>query len=297
MDGYKKIIKNKNARFVILNLLKWIPDKIMLDLQYFIKFKRRIDWENPRRFTEKIQLYKLNHKYEDMIVCSDKYKVREYISKKGLDYILIDLYFAVENINDIDFSKLPDKFIIKLSNGSGTNYICRDKSKIDLNELSSDFKNFKLRVKSNSGREWPYMKSKSTIVVEKLLEDFSHINNAVNDYKIFCYDGKPEYVICVSDRYSDKVNHLVYNVNWEKINVISEGARLNENVPKPNNLSEMLQIASRLSEGFPFVRVDLYSVYDKVFFGEMTFFPWSGYMEFNPDEFDFELGSKFLNYR
>ena len=145
----------------------------------------------------------------------------------------------------------------------------------------------------NPGREWPYLESKPVIIVERLLEDASHINNSINDYKIFCYDGKPEYVICISDRYSDRCNHLVYDTNWNKVHVVSEGARIEEDAPRPQNLDEMLQIAAKLSEDFPFARVDLYSLEGKVYFGEITFYPWSGYMEFEPDEFDFVLGEKF----
>jgi hypothetical protein len=137
------------------------------------------------------------------------------------------------------------------------------------------------------------MKSEPKIVVERLLEDETHANNSVNDYKIFCYDGKPEYVICISDRYSDRCNHLVYDTKWNKVRVASENARIDEDAPKPENLDEMLEIAAKLSEDFPFARIDLYSLAGKVYFGEITFYPWSGYMEFEPDEFDFVLGEKF----
>ena len=182
---------------------------------------------------------------------------------------------------------------MKLSNGSGTNLLCRNKSELNEEEVRKQFRDFVFKVKANLGREWPYLKSKPRIVVERLLEDESHVNNAVNDYKIFCYNGKPEYVICISDRYSDRCNHLVYDTEWNKVRVASEDARIDEDAPKPENLDEMLRVAEILSEDFPFARIDLYSVAGKVYFGEITFYPWSGYMEFEPDEFDFILGEKF----
>lgn len=294
MDEYKKIIKSQKLRFLLLSVLNIVPDKLMLKAQYWVKFRRKLDLKTPRRFTEKIQWYKLYYKNNIMPMCSDKYAVREYVKSKGLDCILVNLYAVFEAPEDINFDELPEKFVMKLSNGSGTNLICRDKKKLNREKVVNDFKWFEKKVKSNAGREWPYMKTKSVIVAEQLLEDNTHINNAVNDYKIFCYGGKPTYVICISDRYSDKCNHLVYDTNWNKINVVSESANINENVQRPENLQEMLDIASKLSEDFPFARIDLYSVDGKVYFGEITFYPWSGYMEFEPDEFDFILGEKFI---
>lgn len=294
MDEYKKIFKNKKLRYGILSFLRFIPDRQMLKLQYWIKFKRKLDLKSPKRFTEKIQWYKLYYKNDIMPSCSDKYMVREYIKSKGLEHILNDLYCVYERPEDIKLSELPEKFVMKLSNGSGTNLLCRDKSKLIEDDVIREFKDFVFKVKANLGREWPYIKVKPRIVVERLLEDETHINNAVNDYKIFCYNGKPEYVICVSDRYSDRCNHLVYDTEWNKVRVASEDARIDEDSPKPENLDEMLAIAAKLSEDFPFARIDLYSVAGKVYFGEITFYPWSGYMEFEPDEFDFVLGEKFV---
>lgn len=293
MDGYKKIFKSPKLRCAILFLLRIVPDKIMLKIQYWIKFRRKLNLKNPKRFTEKIQWYKLNYKNSWMPICSDKFAVREHIKSKGLENILVDLYKVYDRPENINLDELPDKFVMKLSNGSGTNLICRDKTNLDQKKVIKDFKWFSCKVKSNAGREWPYMKSKSVVVVEELLEDKNHLNNAINDYKIFCYNGKPEYIICISDRYSDRCNHLVYTTEWEKVYVASEGARVNEDAERPENLDEMLSIASKLSEDFPFARVDLYSLSGKIYFGEITFYPWSGYMEFEPDNFDFELGEKF----
>ena len=294
MDEYKKILKNKNLRYRILSLLRFVPDKTMLRLQYRVKFGRKLNLKSPERFTDKIQWYKLNYKNPVMPQCSDKYMVREYVKAKGLGHILTDLHGVFDRPEDIRLDQLPDKFVMKLSNGSGTNLLCKDKSKLVESDVIREFQNFVFMVKANLGREWPYMQAKPRIIVEQLLEDKTHINNAVNDYKIFCYDGKPEYIICISDRYSDRCNHLVYDTNWNKIRVASEGARVDEDAPKPENLQEMLDVAKKLSEEFPFARIDLYSLENRIYFGEITFYPWSGYMEFEPDEFDYILGEKFV---
>ena len=293
MDEYKKILKSKDARFFLLRMLRFIPSKPMLKLQYRIKFKRKLNLRHPERFTEKIQWYKLYYKDKLMPICSDKYTVREYVRSKGLETILNELYCVFDKPDDIDLSVLPNKFVLKLSNASGANYICTDKSAADEHELKQAFKRFERLVKADAGREWPYMKSKPVIVAEKLLEDPTHYRNAVNDYKIFCFNGKPTYIICVSDRYTEYCNHLVYDTEWNKINAASEGADLSKDVPRPDNLYEMLDVAHRLSEDFPFARIDLYSLEGKTIFGEITFYPWSGYMEYEPDSFDFELGKHY----
>lgn len=294
MDEYKKILKHKNLRYGILSALRFVPDKPMLQMQYWVKFRRKLNLKKPERFTEKIQWYKLNYKNPVMIRCSDKKMARAYVEEKGLGHILTELYAVFDNPEDIKLESLPDKFVLKLSNGSGTNLICTDKSLLVEAKVVQEFKEFIFKVKANLGREWPYMKSKPVIIAEQLLEDDTHINNAVNDYKIFCYDGKPEYIICISDRYSDRCNHLVYDTQWNKIPVVSEGARIEEDAPKPENLQQMLEVATKLSEEFPFARIDLYSLENRIYFGEITFYPWSGYMEFEPDEFDFILGEKFV---
>lgn len=293
MDEYKKLFRNKNVRYRILSMLRFVPDKTMLQLQYWIKFRRKLNLRNPERFTEKIQWYKLYYKNPLMPQCSDKYLVRGYLEDKGFKHILNELYCVYDRPEDIRLDILPDKFVMKLSNGCGTNLICTDKSKLTESDVIQQFKDFVPKVNINPGREWPYLQTKPVIIVERLLEDESHVNNAVNDYKIFCYDGKPEYIICISDRYSDQCNHLVYDTNWNKVNVASEGARIDEDAPKPENLKEMLDVAAKLSTDFPFARIDLYSLGSKIYFGEITFFPWSGYMEFEPDEFDFALGKNF----
>ena len=245
MDEYKRVLRSKKLRYSILSCLRFVPDEMMLKLQYRIKFGRKLDLKEPKRFTEKIQWYKLFYKNPTMPRCSDKYMVREYIKEKGLENILVDLYAVYDHPDDIRIEQLPEKFVMKLSNGSGTNLLCRDKHSLIEKEVIQEFKDFIFKVKANLGREWPYLKADSMIVVERLLEDESHINNAVNDYKIFCYDGKPEYVICISDRYSDQCNHLVYDTQWNKIRVSSENARINEDAPRPENLEEMLEIAAK----------------------------------------------------
>lgn len=295
MDFYKKIIKDPKIRFKILSMLKFVPDKPMLKFQYRVKCGRKLNLENPKRYTEKIQWYKLNYRNPLMQQCADKYLVREYVKSKGLENILNELYAVFEKPEDICIDNLPEKFVLKLSNGSSTNYICKDKSKADIDEIRKMFEAFKVQSGASAGREWVYStKNDPVIIAEKLLEDPDNENGALKDYKILCFNGKPEYIICVDGRHTDHYCHVVYDSKWNKQDVVIGESSAAANYEKPENFDKMLEIAKVLSKDFPAARIDLYNIQGKIYFGEITFFPWSGYMKFYPDTFDFEMGEKFI---
>lgn len=293
MDGYKKIIKSRKLRFKILSILKFVPDKPMLKLQYYIKHKRRLNLKNPKRYTEKIQWYKLYYRNSLMPICVDKYKVREYVKSKGLEHILNQLYGVYNDIEKVDWNKLPDKFVLKVSNGSGTNFLCTDKSKVNIEEVKEKFKDFSAQSKTSAGREWVYHQLESTIIAEALLEDKAQQNNSICDYKFLCFNGKPHYIVYDVNRFTDHRRNI-YDLNWVNLNIESDCKCYEKEIVPPDNLNEMIEVAKVLSEDFPAVRVDLYSIGGKIYFGELTFFPWSGYVQYNPDEFDFTLGEKFI---
>lgn len=292
MNGYKKLISNQKTRFAILRMLRFIPDKTMLKLQYRIKLKRKLDLKTPKRYTEKLQWYKLNYHDPAMMKCVDKYGVRDYITAKGLNEILNTLYQVVDDPAQIDFDALPDKFIIKTTNGSGTNIICRDKTTLNIEETKSKLKDFLSMAEASAGREWAYGGSSKRIIIEQLLEDPSNQDLGVSDYKFLCFGGEPKYIVYDKDRFSDHKRNF-YNVDWNYVSVDSDVGCFGDVVEKPKNLGRMIEIARQLSKDFPAVRVDLYNIDGQIYFGELTFYPWSGYVQFSPDEFDIELGDYF----
>jgi len=293
MNSYKKIFKSQNLRFKILKFLSFIPTPMMLKIQYRIKLKRKLDLRNPIRFTEKLQWYKINYRHELLTQCADKYKVREFVESVGEKDILTKIYGVYLKPEEINFNKLPDKFIIKTTNGCGTNFICEDKKKLDYDEVK---KELGLWLKQNlylAGREWSYKNIEPLIIIEELLEDTNNEFEGLNDYKFFCFDGEIKYIGLHVDR-SIAHKRNIYDTEWNFVNVASNHPNIDKEVEKPQNLDEMMRTVERLSKGFPFVRVDLYSVNNKIYFGEMTFYPWTGYVQFEPDQFDFELGSHFI---
>lgn len=280
-------------RFRILSMLRFIPDKQMLSLQYYIKHKRKLNLKDPQRYTEKLQWYKLYYRDPVMTECVDKYRVRNHVTRKGLAHILNDLYAVFQSPDDINLENLPQKFVLKSSNGSGTNLLCKDKSVLVLEDVKKTFRNFFAQSSASAGREWVYNSDvKPVIIAERLLEDCTQINNDICDYKFLCFNGEPKYVVYDVDRFTDHKRNI-YDTDWNDLHVASDCPCSDVAYPKPENLDEMLEIARILCEDFPAVRVDLYSIQDKIYFGELTFFPWSGYVQYTPDAFDFELGEQF----
>lgn len=292
---YKKIIKSQGAIFMILNLLKWVPDKWMLPLQYKIKMGRWPNLKHPKRWTEKLQSYKMYYRNPLLGSCVDKYEVRKYIEEKGLSNTLTRLYSVYNDVDEIDLSKLPDSFVLKTTDGGGglNVVLVNDKNSIDWPNIRKEFKTWMGRFKADAvpvGREWAYSQIKSSrIVAEELLVNKENPEAGVEDFKILCFKGEPKYIIVDKDRYIDHKRNF-YDTDWNRVSVTTDHEQFETPYPKPKNFDEMLRIAKVLSEGFPFVRVDLYNIEGRIYFGELTFYPWTGYVQFTPDSFDFELG-------
>lgn len=293
MIDYKQIVRKRATRFLILRLLKWVPDNIMLRLQYRLKMDFWPDFKHPKRFTEKLQLYKMEYRNPLMPICVDKYRVREYVKSKGLESILNELYGVYDRAEDIPFDKLPNEYVVKTTDGSGGNniLIVDDVSTLDI-KSTIPLINSWIGIKDiNAGREWAYTGIDiSRIIVERKL-GYEGVSD-VKDYKFFCFSGEP-YIICVDSNRFIEHERSIYDINWKQLDITFNDYPKGSTENVPINFDYMLYVARMLSKDFPFVRVDLYNIEGDVVFGELTFYPSSGYCYFNPDSFDFELGSKF----
>lgn len=295
--NYRNIIRSRELRVKILTFLDWIPDSIMLRLQYWLQTGRRLHLRSPKRFTEKLQLYKLKYRNPDMLRCTDKYEVRGYVEEKGLGEFLIPLIGIYNTVDEIDFNLLPKNFVAKSTDGGGGNQVlvCKNKNTLPKNEFKSRLNGWMLarKVKKQAGREWAYENSyPRRIIIEELI-GLDSSNEGLCDYKFFCFNGKVGIIYGISDRNVGQSAQLgIYDYNFKKLNVDRCDER-HQDIPlsKPLNFEKMVQIAEKLSEDFPHVRVDLYNVAGRIFFGELTFYDGSGYMRFDPDEFDYTLGN------
>lgn len=291
---YKKILRSQKVRFLILKFLSFVPDSIMLKLQYRIKMGFKLNLANPQRFTEKLQWYKIHYRNKLMGICVDKYEVRKYVESKGLDNTLNKLYCVCSDPDEIDFAALPDRFVIKTTDGGGGEniFICRDKSSLDVPQLKKTLLSWKDKKNVNPGREWAYTLIKqSRYIVEEYLENEVNPEAGISDYKFFCFNGKPHCIAYDIDRYIGHKRNF-YDIEWNNLHVSTDCDTFDDNlVPRPDGLEDMCMVAEILSKDFPFVRVDLYYIKGKVYFGELTFYPWSGYVKFSPEEFDYQLGA------
>ena len=292
--------------YLIARALFFLPDSWMLSLQYFIKNKRVLHLKDPKRFTEKLEHYKIHYRNEEMQICTDKYAVREYVQKKlGTDKYLNTLYQVCERAEDIDFNNLPNQFVIKTTDGgNGVNIIvCRDKSTLDINQTISKIKGWKSIDYEVLSREWVYDWAKRgdrkpKVIVEQYLESKENADGSIDDYKFLCYDGKFRFLWIDKNRYSNHKRGF-WNEKLEFLEgVYSDHPTFDHAIPLPENIQEMIEVAEKLANGFPFARVDLYNINGKIYFGEITFYPWSGFVTFTPDSFDYELGKYLdINYK
>ena len=280
----------KRKLYKFLNLL---PDKIVIKLQYYASLGRWPNLKNPKRFTEKLAWYKLNYRVPLMTQCADKYRIRFYISDKGYSEFLPELYQVCDKFEEIDFDKLPDSFAIKCNNGSGTNLFVKNKAEMNIEEMAQEASLWDEVNTIAVGREWAYENIEPKIVVEELLvsNDGTQVDD-LNDYKILCFNGEPKVIWVDTDRHSDH-RRSFYNLDWKKLDVVSDCPVCDGDVPKPYGLEKMLEISKDMAQDCPFVRVDFYSLNEKIYIGELTFYPWSGCVQYTPDSFDFELGEYF----
>lgn len=292
--NYKKIISNKHLRLKILKVLDFIPDRLMIVIQYYIATGRLLNLREPSRFTEKLQWYKLNYRIELMTTCSDKYNVREFVKSKGLEKILIPLIGIYEDVEKLDFADLPNRFVLKTTNGSHTNILCKDKTQLNEAYTKKLLNKWLSNWAGKVGREWSYYNIKPTIICEEYLETDS--NNDLIDYKFFCFNGEPFCIYVIVERFLDSgIKLAIMDMDFNQLPYFrSDIEGLNKSIAKPKNFDHMIEIAKKLSQDFPHVRVDLYNIDGKVYFGELTFYDGSGYKGYSPDEFDFILGKKFI---
>lgn len=289
----RKLLILVNPRRLLASLAyrgycKWMPDAWYLRLIFKYAVGYKLCLSNPRTFNEKLQwlkLYDRNPAYTQMV---DKYKVRKYITDKiGKEY-LIPLLGVWDKPEDIDFNILPNQFVLKCTHDSGTVIICKDKSKFDIGDAKNKLKKYLKRNFYYGGREWPYKNVKPRIIAEKYMVDESGYE--LKDYKIFNFNGKAKIISVDFDRFIKHKRNL-YTTDWNFVEAqIQYPADGSIYIDKPKELKKMLELATILSAGIPHVRTDFYSINDRIFFGELTFYNGSGFSRFNPKSFGEEMG-------
>ena len=271
--------------------LESLPEEKYNDLiekEYLKVFGNILDWNNLRTYTEKMQWEKIYDKNPIKTTLTDKYAVREWVEGKiGKDY-LIPLIGVWDSFDNIDFDLLPKQFVLKTNHGTGTNLIVKDKYKINMRRAKRMFDDWmKTDYAFTNSLQLHYRDIKRKIIAEKYLE--TNLGE-LQDYKFLCFDGKPCFCWVDLGRYS-KHTRTVFDMNW-KLQPWTQASYgiANYDIPMPKNFDMMIDIANILSKGFSHVRVDLYNIDGKIYFGEMTFTNGSGLDPIIPKEYDKVLG-------
>ena len=270
-------------------LSRLIPDRIYLQIVYFKHFRRFINFNNPKTFNEKIQWLKLNYRNEEYTKLVDKYRVKQYITILiGEEYVIPTLG-VWNNVDDIDFKSLPEKFVLKCNNDSGGIVICKNKKDFDEAKAKSFLKE---RLKNNGywyGREWPYKNVKPCIIAEKYMED--SISKDIKDYKFFCFNGSMEFFDIDIDRFIEhRANYYDRNGNFLPFGKTYCPPDYTKKIEMPKNLDKMIELAETISHNTVLSRIDFYEIDGQVYFGEITFYPGSGFSPFTDEKWDYKLG-------
>lgn len=261
----------------------------------YFRFKKRLNLKNPQTLSDKVSYIELHEQSPLALECADKYAVREYVRKKGLADILIPVFGEAWNrVEDVDFDKLPNCFVLKATHGCKMNYIVLDKDKLDIEKCKQEMQKWLDTTYGTFSVEPHYTCIPHRIYAEQYLQEA----NELVDYKFHCMNGQPQFVLTCSNRKSItgkamQVTLDLFDMQWKSISaLVSARAEVPGKgvVPKPKGFAEMVKIAQRLSEDFKFVRVDLYELEEKIYFGELTFSPACGVFPYFTKKFDTEMG-------
>lgn len=275
--------------FLRRKLSKYISDdRRYLKLEYFLEMKKRLNLDNPETFNEKLQwmkLYDRNPLYTSLV---DKAAVKDYVaSVMGKDDIIIPTLGVWNSFDEIDFDGLPGQFVLKTTHDSGGVVICLDKRTFDLEAARRKLEKSLTHNYYLEHREWPYKDVRPRIIAEKFMVDESGIE--LKDYKFFCFDGEPKMLFIATDRPFD-TRFDFFDIQFHHLPFTQGHPNAERPIAKPDNFERMIEIARRLSKGFSQVRVDLYNVNGKIYFGELTFAHFSGNVPFKPSEWDRKIG-------
>lgn len=288
-----KCITDSKCRFWVLSALghyDHVNDQTFLEKAFQSKLEKELDWNVPATFNEKLQYLKLYDRRPEYTRMVDKYKVREYITEKlGAQY-LIPLIGVWDDPEKIDFSVLPEQFVLKCNHNSGLGMcICKDKSKLNIRKVKAGLRKGLRQNYYLTGREWPYKNVPRRIIAEQFMQSDA---GGLTDYKIHCFNGEPKLILVCKDRFAPTgLTEDFYTPQWEHLDLRRPThPNATEPMAKPDELDQLLEFSRILSKDIPFLRVDFYIVEGHVYFSELTFFPASGFEKFEPEEWDQTLG-------
>ena len=267
-------------------------DRLYLRLFYFFQMGQVLHLKKPRKFTEKIQWLKLYDRKTEYTMMVDKILVKEYVSQKLSKDIVVPLLAVYDSVQDIDIEKLPNQFVLKTNHSGGNTgvVVCKNRAEFNFEEAKSKLRSSLAGCSGyNVYLEWPYKDVERKIFAEEYLEDET---GGLMDYKFMCFNGEPKFVhICPDRNTGGQIHFDYYDLEWNKLPFTIEHPNSDVIVPQPKSFNKMLEYAKILSAGIPLSRIDFYEVKGKPYFGEITFYPYSGLEKFDKEEWNLKLGN------
>ena len=291
MIDLRKIF-SRNFRGNIMHALSFLPDKPYLQLFYFATTRKFINFKNPKGFNEKLQWLKVNDKRPEYSQLVDKLAVRDHIAEILGEEYLFPLLGKWESFNDIDFDSLPNQFVLKCNHDSGSTKVIKDKSALtqaDFDEMNEFYTRRLNRDFFFAGREYPYKGIKPYIIAEQLMVDETAPEKSIEDYKFFCFNGEPKVMFIATDRATD-CKFDFFDMDFNHLDLVNIHPNADKPIEKPEKFEEMKDLSAKLSKGMRHVRIDLYELNGKIYFGEYTFFHGGGFQLFHPAEWERKLG-------
>lgn len=286
---YVEVIKYLYGGLSNNGLTSFVPDKLHLSLMLKLMANESMDWNNPRTFNQKIQWLKVNDRNPKYIDLADKCLAKSIVgSQIGFDYI-IPMYGKWKRVDDIDINSLPDRFVLKTNHDCGGVVICRNRSSFDWPSARRKLMKHLSNNYYYAGREWPYKNIDRCVFAEALID----ANGAdLADYKLFCFSNGRIITLVCTDRFAPSgMKKTFFDEKWRQLDIREGGHESDGSIPEPDHFGLMKKLASRLSNGIPFARIDFYDLAGKLYFGEMTFYPNSGFECFSPDDINEQFGS------
>ena len=290
---YKIPYYRRLIRKIVYIFASFFDDISFLKLYYWCITGEMLHLKSPKTFCEKINWLKINWKRPEFSELVDKVTAKEYVEKIIGEEFIIPTIQVANDINKVNFKILPKQFVIKCTHDSGGVFICKNKEKFDIDSIKEKLRQNLERNFFNITREYPYKNVTPRILIESFLED--SLNTDLNDYKFYCFNGKAEYCQLIANR---SINETIdfYDRNWNHQEFV--GLTLSNIHPsntihiRPMNYDKMLEISDKLANSIdsPFVRIDLYNIKGRIYFGEITFYPASGMGKFLPNKWNYILG-------
>ena len=290
--GYRSLrpsnLKKKFWNRVVIYSCPFLSDESYLKLKFRHRVGYSLNLDNPRSFNEKLQWLKLYDKHPEYTRMVDKATAKDYVAGIVGEKYIIPTLGVWNSVDGIDWDGLPDQFVVKLTGDSGGVVVCKDKKSFDRRAAIKKLKMHGERTHVKYSKEYPYKDVPQRYIAEQYMEDESGVE--LKDYKFFCFEGKPRFLFVATGRQNNDTRFDFYDMDFNHLPVLNGHPNADVWPTKTENFDEMIQVAERLSQGMPHVRVDLYNCNGKIYFGELTFFHWSGMVPFEPVEWDYKFG-------